>query len=170
LVGIFVEGLFSPKRILLKGIGIEVRNVYFIIMTRLLNIYFSNAHSLGLYGQSIQVASNLYPLCTVANIFGDWLHGIDNRFRTFIRVGPWERLSSFGRFGYVEMIKCLTIENLLPYRLSTVYRYALFMVISSADGEPLPFMEVFSRLKTTMRNNFSQYGWQHNLWIESPPA
>jgi hypothetical protein len=35
----------------------------------------------------IQVASDLYPPCSVANIFGNWMHGIDNRFRTLIRVG-----------------------------------------------------------------------------------
>jgi hypothetical protein len=34
----------------------------------------------------IQVASNLYPLTSVANIIGNWLHGINLRFITFIRV------------------------------------------------------------------------------------
>ena len=36
---------------------------------------------------TIQVASNLYPPRSVANIFGNWLHGIDDKFRTVIRVG-----------------------------------------------------------------------------------
>jgi hypothetical protein len=31
----------------------------------------------------------------------------------------WERLPLFGRYGYVEMIKCLTIKTLTFYRLST---------------------------------------------------
>ena len=35
----------------------------------------------------IQIVSGLYPPCSVANIFGNWLHGIDHRFRTFLRVG-----------------------------------------------------------------------------------
>jgi hypothetical protein len=35
----------------------------------------------------IQVASILYPPRIVANIFRNWLHSIDNRFRTLIRVG-----------------------------------------------------------------------------------
>ena len=35
----------------------------------------------------IQVASNLYPPRSVTNIFGNWLHGIDKRFRKLIRVG-----------------------------------------------------------------------------------
>jgi hypothetical protein len=35
----------------------------------------------------IQVASSLYPPTSVANIFGNWLHGINLRFRMLIRVG-----------------------------------------------------------------------------------
>jgi hypothetical protein len=35
----------------------------------------------------IQVASDLYPPRSVANIVGNWLHDIDNRFRPLIRVG-----------------------------------------------------------------------------------
>jgi hypothetical protein len=31
----------------------------------------------------------------------------------------WERLPLFGRYGYVKMIKCLTIKTLLFCRLST---------------------------------------------------
>jgi hypothetical protein len=34
----------------------------------------------------IQVTSKLYPPTSVTNIFENWLHGIDLRFRTFIRV------------------------------------------------------------------------------------
>jgi hypothetical protein len=33
------------------------------------------------------LASSLYPLTSVANIFGNWLHGINLRFQTLIRVG-----------------------------------------------------------------------------------
>jgi hypothetical protein len=35
----------------------------------------------------IQVAFDLYLSRSVANIFRNWLHGIDNRFRTLTRVG-----------------------------------------------------------------------------------
>jgi hypothetical protein len=35
----------------------------------------------------IQVASSLSPPRSVANIFGNWLHSIDNRDRVHIRVG-----------------------------------------------------------------------------------
>ena len=36
---------------------------------------------------AIQIASNLYPPKSVANIFGNWLREIDHNFRTIIRVG-----------------------------------------------------------------------------------
>jgi hypothetical protein len=42
---------------------------------------------------TIQVASSLYPPTSVANVFGNWIHGIDLGFRTHIRVGAdvgWE--------------------------------------------------------------------------------
>jgi hypothetical protein len=35
----------------------------------------------------IQIALSLYPPTSVTNIFGNWLHGIDLRFRTLNRVG-----------------------------------------------------------------------------------
>jgi hypothetical protein len=35
----------------------------------------------------IQVASSIYLSTSIANIFRNWLHGIDLRFRTLIRVG-----------------------------------------------------------------------------------
>ena len=36
---------------------------------------------------AIHIASNLYPPRSVANIFGNWLHGVDRKLRTIIRVG-----------------------------------------------------------------------------------
>jgi hypothetical protein len=47
----------------------------------------------------------------------------------------WERLSLFGRYGYVEMIKYLMIKILLLYRSSTGVPVRSFMVVSSAGGE-----------------------------------
>jgi hypothetical protein len=35
----------------------------------------------------IQVASTLFPPCNITNIFGNWLDGIDNRFKKHIMVG-----------------------------------------------------------------------------------
>ena len=36
---------------------------------------------------TIHIASKVYPPRSVANIFGNWLHGEDNKFQTIIRVG-----------------------------------------------------------------------------------
>jgi hypothetical protein len=36
----------------------------------------------------IQVASTLFPPCSITNIFGNWLNGIDNRFKKLL---GWER-------------------------------------------------------------------------------
>src|ERR1041385_5306020 len=33
------------------------------------------------------MASNLYQPTSVANIFGNWLNGIDNKLKTILRVG-----------------------------------------------------------------------------------
>src|SRR4051794_35957244 len=44
---------------------------------------------------TIQIASTLYPPTSVANIFGNWLHGIYKRDRVHIRVGA---------FGCVEIM------------------------------------------------------------------
>jgi hypothetical protein len=64
----------------------------------------------------IQVASSLYPSTSVANIFENWLHGIDLRFRMLLR---WERLLWYGRYGYAEMTKFLMINIVLSCRFST---------------------------------------------------
>ena len=36
---------------------------------------------------AIQMASNLYQPTSVANIFGNWLNGIDNKLKTILRIG-----------------------------------------------------------------------------------
>jgi hypothetical protein len=43
----------------------------------------------------IQIASGLYSPYSVANIFGNWLHGIDHRFRILLRVGALAVIWSF---------------------------------------------------------------------------
>ena len=62
---------------------------------------------------AIQIVSNLYPPKSVANIFDNWLHGIDNKYRTIIRVGV---MPLFGHSGFVETTRFLMIKILLSYR------------------------------------------------------
>jgi hypothetical protein len=64
----------------------------------------------------IQVASSMYPPTTVANIFGNWLHGIDLRFRTLLRVGA---LVVVWSLWICRNDKFLMIKIVLSCRLST---------------------------------------------------
>jgi hypothetical protein len=65
----------------------KAKRVCSVIRTKPLNTFSSNAALPDLYGQS----SKLLPACTLRpvlpNVFGNWLHGIDLKFRTLIRVG-----------------------------------------------------------------------------------
>ena len=47
----------------------------------------------------IQIRFSLYLPRSVANTLGNWLNGVDHRFKILIRVGG---LPLFGRSGYVE--------------------------------------------------------------------
>jgi hypothetical protein len=75
----------------------------------------------------IQVASNLYLPCSVANIFGNWLHGINNQFRAHIRVEALAVIWSLWlcRNDKVFNDKKISLAGHLP-----VYWYTPFMVIS----------------------------------------
>jgi hypothetical protein len=79
----------------------------------------------------------------------------------------WERLPLFGRYDYVEMIKCSTTKTLSICRLCTGYQYSPFMVISKEGGGSSPIFEVCARLEATARDTFSQHGWPHSLRIGS---
>ena len=67
----------------------------------------------------IQIGSSLYPPRSVANIFGNWLNGVDHRFKILIKVGG---LPLFGRSGYVGMTRFLMIKILLLCRSFTGLR------------------------------------------------
>jgi hypothetical protein len=58
----------------------------------------------------IQLALALYPPCSVANIFGNWLHDIDHRFRMHIKEGA---IGAIWMLWLCRMIKCLMIKALL---------------------------------------------------------
>jgi hypothetical protein len=58
----------------------------FFIKMRQSNIYSCNAN-FRCISSVIQLASTLYQPTTVANIFGNWLNGVDDKFKKHIRVG-----------------------------------------------------------------------------------
>jgi hypothetical protein len=109
----------------------------------------------------IQVASILYPPRSVANIFGNWLHGIDNRFRTLIRVGA---LAVIWPLWLCRNDK--VFNNKLSSPLQVIYRFIgilrLWSSLQQVEHRDL-FTEVCAWLETTASDSFSYHGWQHNL-------
>jgi hypothetical protein len=101
----------------------------------------------------IQVASSLYPPTSVANIFGNWLHDIDLRFRTLIRVGAlvviwslWlcrnDKVFNDKNYSFLQVLYRCT--GILP-----------FMVTSATGGESRP---IYEGLEDTTRDTFFQHG------------
>jgi hypothetical protein len=116
----------------------------------------------------IQVASDLYPPCSVANIFGNWLHGIDNRFRTHIRVGALAIIWSLWLYRNDKVFNDKVSSPLqVIYRCTGTFR--LWSSLQRVEHRGL-FTEVCAWLEALARDTFSQHGWQHNLRIEPPPS
>jgi hypothetical protein len=104
----------------------------------------------------IQVASDLYPPCSVTNIFGNWLHGIDNRFRTLNRVGA---LAVIWLFWLCINDKVVNDKVSSPFQV--IYQcngtLRLWSSLQRVEHRDL-FMEVCTRLETTARDTFSIMG------------
>jgi hypothetical protein len=114
----------------------------------------------------IQVASDLYPPTSVANILGNWLHVINHRFRTVIRVGALAILWS------LWICRNDKVFNDKKYSLlQDIYKCTATLRSWSTQKMQIRdlFMEVCTRLENTARDTFSLHGWQHNLRID-PPA
>jgi hypothetical protein len=116
----------------------------------------------------IKVASKLYPPTSVANIFGNWLHGIDLSFRTFIRV---EALAVVWSLWLCRNDKVFNDKNYSL--LQVIYRFigilCLWSPLQRMENRTL-FIEVCTWLEATATDTFSLHGWQHNLWIGPPPS
>ena len=115
---------------------------------------------------TIQVASNLYPPRSVANIFGNWLHGIDDKFRTVIRVGAIAVLWSLwlSRNDKVFNDKNVPFMQVI-YRCTGLLRS--WSILQRVEYRDL-FMEVYTQLETTTRDIFIQHGWHRDLRISGP--
>ena len=115
-----------------------------------------------------QAASGLYPPRSIANIFGNWLHGIDNKYKNLLRVGAiaiiwslWLRRNN----KVFDDINCSVLQVL--YRCTHTLR--VWSTLHRAEYRDL-FMEVCTRLEDTARDFFTRHGWQHNLRIDLPYA
>ena len=163
-----LEVSFLQRMTLLSGIGMKVLDVFFCHQDETIKhlfFHYKFARSIWLV---IQVASSLYPLCSVANIFGNWLHGIDNRFRILIRVGA---LAVIWSLWLCRNDKVFNDKN--PSLMQVIYRCTntlrLWSALQRVENRDL-FTDVCTRLEDAARDTFTQHGWQRDLRIgPSPP-
>jgi hypothetical protein len=116
----------------------------------------------------IQAASGLYPPTSIANVFGNWVHGIDYKYRILLRVGAIALIWSLWlcRNDKVFDNKNCTLLQVI-YRCTGTLR--LWSQLHRMEDHDL-FSEVCTRLEDTARFLFSGHGWQHNLRIAPPSS
>ena len=114
----------------------------------------------------IQIASNLYPPTSVANIFGHWLDGIPNRFKTLIRVGAYALLWSL---WLCRNDLVFNDKNASPLQVIFRCTHSLrtWSKLQQVEYQPL-FKAVCTRLEQVATVVFTQHGWQHDLRIGPP--
>jgi hypothetical protein len=114
----------------------------------------------------IQVASILFPPCSIINIFGNWLNGIDNSFKKHIRMGAIAFIWSVWlcRNDKVFNDKNSSILQVIYKAIGTLRLWSSLQRLEDRDL----FMEVSARLEATARDTFSQHGWPHSLQIGAP--
>jgi hypothetical protein len=111
----------------------------------------------------IQVASTLFSPRSITNIFGNWLNGINNRFKKHIRVGVIAFIWSLWlcRNDKVFNDKNSSILQVIYRGISTFHLWSSLQRVEDRDL----FTEVCARLEATARDTFSQHGWLHCLRI-----
>ena len=107
------------------------------------------------------MASNLYPPKSVANVFGNWLFGIDKRFKTIIRVGALAVIWS------LWLCRNDKVFNDKKYSLMQVI-YRSWSPLQRIEDREL-FTEVSTWLEDTAKDFITRHGWRHDLRIEPPP-
>ena len=115
----------------------------------------------------IQIGSTLFSPCSIANIFGNWLNGVDCRFKRLIRVGALAVIWSLWlcRNDKVFNDKNSSLMQVI-YRTTATLR--LWSPLQRVEHRDL-FTGVCTSLEGTARDFLSQHGWQHNLRIGPPP-
>jgi hypothetical protein len=84
----------------------------------------------------IQIGSTLYPPRSIANIFGNWLNGVDSRYKTIIRVGA---IAVAWPLWLCRNDKVLNDKKFLYHAGHLpVYSFAPFMVATSTFGGSRP--------------------------------
>jgi hypothetical protein len=111
----------------------------------------------------IQVALTLFPPCSITNIFGNWLNGIDNSFKKHIRMEAITFIWSLWlcRNDKVFNDKNSSIMQVIYRAISTLRLWSPLQRLEDHDL----YTEVCARLEAMARDTFSQYGWSHSLRI-----
>ena len=116
---------------------------------------------------TIQIASTLYPPTSVANIFGNWLNGIDKRDRVHIRVGAISLLWSLWlcRNSVIfEAKRCSPMQVI--FQCAHLLRE--WSTLQKPEHRDL-YMAVCSRLEQVAKDIFTHHGWQHDRLLIAPP-
>ena len=115
----------------------------------------------------IQLNSTIYPPKSIANIFGNWLNGVDNRFKQLIRVRALAIIWSLWLYRNDKVFndKNCSLMQIIYRTTATLRSWSQLQRVGHRDL----FMEVCSRLEDTARDFLSLHGWQHNLRIGPPP-
>jgi hypothetical protein len=100
----------------------------------------------------IQVGSTLFPPRSITNIFGNWLNGINNRFKKHIRVGAITFIWSLWlcRNDKVFNDKNSSILQVIYRGISTLCLWSSLQRMEDRDL----FTEVRARLEATTRDTF----------------
>jgi hypothetical protein len=115
----------------------------------------------------IQIGSSLYPPRSVANIFGNWLNGVDHKYKMLIRMGAMAVIWSLWlcRNDKVFDNKSSSLMQVI-YRCTALLR--LWSPLQRTAHRDL-VMEVSTRLEHTAKEFIFQHGWLHNLRLDSRP-
>jgi hypothetical protein len=110
----------------------------------------------------------LIPPKSIANIFSNWLNGVDSRFKVLIWVGPvaivWPLyLCKNDKVVYNKLFSLMQII----YQCTDLLR--LWSSLQRLEDRDL-FTEMSTRLEKTTKKFINQHVWLHNRRILPPTA
>ena len=105
---------------------------------------------------AIQIGSNLYPPRSVPNIFGNWLNGVDPRFKLLVRVGAIAVIWSLWlcRNDKVFNDKNASFMQVIYRCTATIHSWS---PLQRVEHRGL-FSEVSFRLEASVRDFYSRHG------------
>jgi hypothetical protein len=113
----------------------------------------------------IQIGSTLYPPRSVAHIFGNWLNGVDHRFKILIRVGAIAIIWSLWLCRNDKVFNAANCSFMqVIYRCTALLRS--WSPLQRMEDRDL-FMEVSTRLEDVAKAFFTRHGWLHTHRISA---